>query len=506
MAQNPLADLPPVFLGTSALSDRITVAVRQGRARKIGPRLYTTDTTSPPEEVIRKNLWPIVGLLAPGTVIAHRTALDARPADDGTVFLSAPHTRTVRLPGATLRLIRGPGPLPGDMPFVQNLWFASTPRALLENLRPTRRRTGVARAHARPDVEAILDRQLRTTGPDALNRLRDAARELAPALGAEREFVLLDDLIGTLLGTRTAELTTPAARARAAGRPYDEERLPIFDALIAALRQTSIPDRPDPLTSDEARRTLAFIDAYFSNFIEGTEFEIDEAIAIVFRHQIPTQRPADAHDILGTFQLLTDTKDMRRSVPEFAMDFDGFVALLKRRHATLMAGRPDIAPGTFKQVANRAGGTAFVHPELVLGTLEKGLEYVRALETAFARATFMMFLLTEVHPFTDGNGRLARILMNVELAAAGEAHIVIPTVYRDSYVQALRNLSRERHPPTLIGMLDFAQRFTAQVDCSSLPRALTVLTACNAFLKPTEGRLLLPQSAIATKRLRQGRV
>ena len=29
----------------------------------------------------------------------------------------------------------------------------------------------------------------------------------------------------------------------------------------------------------------------------------------------------------------------------------------------------------------------------------------------------MMFLVSEVHPFVDGNGRIARIMMNAELVA-----------------------------------------------------------------------------------------
>jgi fido (protein-threonine AMPylation protein) len=35
----------------------------------------------------------------------------------------------------------------------------------------------------------------------------------------------------------------------------------------------------------------------------------------------------------------------------------------------------------------------------------------------------MMFLISEVHPFADGNGRIARIMMNAELVAAGEERI-----------------------------------------------------------------------------------
>jgi hypothetical protein len=39
----------------------------------------------------------------------------------------------------------------------------------------------------------------------------------------------------------------------------------------------------------EAFANLAFFEAYFSNFVEGTEFVVDEAAEIVFGNQIPTR-------------------------------------------------------------------------------------------------------------------------------------------------------------------------------------------------------------------------
>ena len=37
-----------------------------------------------------------------------------------------------------------------------------------------------------------------------------------------------------------------------------------------------------------------------------------------------------------------------------------------------------------------------------------------SLDDPIARAIYMMFLVSEVHPFDDGNGRMARIMMNAE--------------------------------------------------------------------------------------------
>ena len=497
MAKNLLDSLPEVFLSTAGISTHVSRAVSAGKARKIGPRLYTTNMTDAPESIVKRNLWPIVGLLFPDAVVGHRTALEGRPTADGTVFLTGRYTRTVTFPGLTVRTVKGPGPLTGDNQFIGGLWHASRARAFLENLKPSRKRSGPARTLPRQELQDQLERLLQVSGTEALNRLRDEAGTIASVLEAEREYAQLHKTIGTLLGTSKARLSAPAAIARVAGRPYDSGRLETFQALLAGLRQWEPVSRPSSTANGEFERNLAFIDAYFSNFIEGTEFSLNEAIEIVFENRIPERRPQDAHDILGTFRILSDPTAMRRSAVVFENDIEDFFAMIKSRHVTIMHARPDIRPGQFKLEVNRAGNTTFVDPQLVCGTLEKGLEFLRSLDTPFGRAAFMMFLIAEVHPFDDGNGRLARVMMNAELEAGGESRIIIPTVYREDYFGALRVLSRQNHALPFVQMLDYAQRFTALLDFSALDNVLATLRSCNAFDDTGDLRLRLPETTPA---------
>ena len=85
-----------------------------------------------------------------------------------------------------------------------------------------------------------------------------------------------------------------------------------------------------------------------------------------------------------------------------------------------MAARPDKGPGQFRQEDVHAGGTPFSPWAAVEGTLRAGFEAGRRLADPFARALFLHFLVAEVHPFADGNGRSARLAMNAELSAASE--------------------------------------------------------------------------------------
>ena len=471
----------------------ISRALRAGRIRRLGSGLYTSNLEDDAEAVVARNLWQIAGGYFRGAVIADRTAFELRPTEeDGSVFLVAGARRDIDLPGAHLRARAGAGPQPGDQLFMGNLYLSSEPRRFLENLRPSRARAGRSRRTLRPDeVEARLDRLAAQGGADALNELRDAARELASQLDAVDEFRRLDRLIGSIQGTRPGKLRTPQGRARSTGVPFDPHRLGLFDLLDRELRSSGPMHRPERETHD--RQTLAFYEAYFSNYIEGTEFEVDEAEAIVFEGKIPGDRPADAHDVLGTFDIVSNPRERRR-VPHSA---DELLEILLSQHERLLAARPDKRPGRWKSDPNRAGGTSFVAPDLVEGTLREGFRRWSLLPEGFHRAVFAMFVIAEVHPFDDGNGRIARVLMNGELTHAGEQRVLIPTVYRNSYLAALRALTHHGRAEALVRTLEFAQRYSAAIDFSNRERAEAELQATNAFVDPTEAdergvRLLLP--------------
>ena len=490
-----LESLPEVFVSSKDISSAVSKAVQAGRLRKLGSRLYTKNMTEPAPQIVKRNWHALLKDYLPDALVSDRTALENRPASDGSVFVISSAQRPLSLPGITFRPRKGHPPLPSDPPFLGGSRLCSAPRAWLENMRPSRKRGAeVPRTLTKPELEERLGSLLRQGGEAALNRLRDDARAVSGELGMVEEFRRLDELIGTFLGTRQATLESSVAQARKKGRPFDPDRVVLLQKLFEELRGRAPFTRPTGNMADSARTNLAFFEAYFSNYIEGTEFAVDEAVDIVFNGVIPRERPQDAHDILGTFRIVSDGTQMART----PRDFENLVSLLKERHAACMEMRPDKMPGQFKAKENRAGSTFFVAPDLVLGTLEKGFEIYRGLEMALHRAIFMMFLVSEVHPFVDSNGRLARIMMNSELVAQGEQKIVIPTVFRNNYISALKALSQNGKSSPIIQVLDFAQKYTASIPWEVFDTARTELQSTNAFMDSNEAedrgiRLILPK-------------
>ena len=473
----------------AAESKMIAYKESKGAVRKIAPRLYTTNMLDTPEVIVKRNMITILGWRLPGCVISHKSASTLRPSDSGNLYVTYKFTRRIDdLPGLVLNVMKGPEHLDSDVRLGSaEVYASSEERWMLEVLEPARRgKDGESKGMSTKEVESRLDAMIRAGGEERINSFRDRARIIAEEMGHEKEFDTLNTLISALLNTHTsAVLTTAEGIARAAGEPLDPARIPVFEALYDELSSRYFPDMRDENKSAEAFRLFSFFESYFSNYIEGTEFEIGEARQIVETGITIPKRVEDSHDILGTFNILSNRQEMNR-VPATE---DEFLSLLRHRHAVLLEWRPDCNPGSFKTLRNRAGNTEFVAPELVEGTLKYGFRLYRNLREPFAKAIFMMLLCSEVHPFTDGNGRVSRVMMNAELVSAGQARIIVPTVYREDYLLALRRLSRATDPLPYISVMEKLQRFSSNLWGEDFYELDEYLRSCNAYEKPAEAKL-----------------
>lgn len=453
---------------------------QDGKLARIAEGIYVAASDPGAQaSVVRRHWQSIASALVPGAVVSYRSAYLGGITPEGTLILSHPtrFNRTITLPGLRIILVRGPGPLADDMPMGEGgLHFASRPRQLLENL--GRSRGAHARTAGADAVEERLVKIRNVSGEADLSEIRDAARALAKPLGLEKEFAKLDGLIGALLATRASgKLKTKEGRNVAKGNPVDSERLERFEILAAKLRTQPLPRRLSTATDEPARSNFAFLESYFSNFVEGTEFGIEEAKGIALEGRIVQNRPKDSHDVLGVFTLALRSP-WRETVPPLGAEFP---AELAARHAVMMRERPEANPGKFKVEPNRAGGTWFVEPGFVRGTLMEGSGIARSVPEGLPRAIFYAFLVSEVHPFDDGNGRVSRLVMNAELSRTGESRIIIPTLFHEEYVDCQRQLSKQNIPDGHIRALVLMQAWTAAFDYTNSDALIAAVTRTNAL-------------------------
>lgn len=465
--------------------------VDSGKLVKLAPKVYTTNLKDSPQTIIRRNLVELLAWRFPGCILSHRSAQTLTPTEKGNVWVTYTFTKRIEdYPGLVINVLQGPSAINSDIIIGnQNVYIASEYRWMLEVMQPARKgKDGDSKALPRTEIEHRLENMLVRGGETALNDFRDKLRSVANELNMQLQFEELNKIIAALLLTHDAKvLVTKSGKARAAGNPVDAQRLELFEQLFKYLSSEYFPPINTSIQTEQGYQIFAFFESYFSNYIEGTIFEVNEAKQIVDSGVPLLKRREDSHDILGTYRLVSNQHEMSLT-PKTENEF---IESLRYRHRVLLSGREDMQPGMFKNQANRAGNTLFVLPELVEGTLRYGFRYYIALQDPFAKAVMMHFLVSEVHPFNDGNGRTARVMMNAELVAANQNKIIIPSVYRDDYILSLKKLSRQGDASVFVQVLQRMQVYSNQIPCSSFDLANEYLTKTNAYQDPDNGKLIM---------------
>jgi hypothetical protein len=198
-----------------------------GQLRRIYAGIYTDDLLEPLESVVRRELFALCSLVAPGAIISHRSALEGgRPTAAGNLFLAGPSRRDFELPGVRLRMVQGLAALSSDIRIptaTGDVFISGQARALLENLTFSRRDPAERRTLGAGGVEDWLTRLISHEGSSAANRLRHAARSIAACLGLEPQLKQLDDIIVTLLGGKSygeARVSTQVTVSTWPGLPW----------------------------------------------------------------------------------------------------------------------------------------------------------------------------------------------------------------------------------------------------------------------------------------------
>mgnify|MGYP002592141074 FL=1 len=221
--------------------------------------------------------------------------------------------------------------------------------------------------------------------------------------------------------------------------------------------------------------------AYNSNHIEGSTLNHDQTVQIFDRETFSGTARVD--DIVETrnhfsaFDRILDTWDT-------PLDADYLCAL----HRTLKEGTTDakdpiMAVGSFKRFSNVIGGAVgdveTASPEDVPALVDALVgEYESREPHAMDDIVRFHWGLESIHPFSDGNGRVGRLVMFKECLRAGITPFIITEDLRAFYIRGLREY--EKTPGYLDDTCGYAQdRFEA----SYMPMAREFAAA----LKDAEG-------------------
>lgn len=169
-----------------------------------------------------------------------------------------------------------------------------------------------------------------------------------------------------------------------------------------------------------------------SNSIEGYNVSLDEAVAAIEDEPVLDERTETSRAIRGYRDAMTyilqATKD-----PHFQIS----AQLLKSLHFMMlqydMSKNPgQWRPGSIFVVSSKTGERVYDAPdvEMVNDLIEELVEYLKkpSKEPAVVRAAMAHLNCTMIHPFSDGNGRIARALQTLVIASGGVLNPVFSSI------------------------------------------------------------------------------
>lgn len=204
-----------------------------------------------------------------------------------------------------------------------------------------------------------------------------------------------------------------------------------------------------PLTADELRQLREYYRiglAWSSNALEGnslteteTKVVIEDGITIggkPLRDHYEATGHSDAFDLLNRLAGGTTITE---------------ADILSLHH--LFYHRIDEQnAGTYRKVRVIVTGTDFAFPppsriKTAMKQFVAGIQGLRETSHPVELAALLHAWLVNIHPFVDGNGRTARLLMNLALLQSGFPVTIIPPILRAEYLEAVKCGNREDFVP-----------------------------------------------------------
>lgn len=306
------------------------------------------------------------------------------------------------------------------------------------------------------DASEVLDRLLGGGHSTIAGRLAGAFRNI----GRTR---IADNILGAMRAAGYSvreqdpfesriEFALPPREAPYAGRirlMWQQMRQPVIERFPAP------PGKPNDMDAYLKRVDDVYVtDAYHSLSIEGYRVSADLIERVRSGGWNPDQDEQDrehrnalaARGYWQAFQAVKESlaRVLRGENPGTVADED---------HATwyreLFA--PSVSAGILRPVdlAGYRNGPVFIRRSM---HVPPGCEVVRdAMPALFemladepepsVRVVLGHFIFVYIHPYTDGNGRVGRLLMNLMLGAGGYPWTVVPVERRDAYMAALEHAS-----------------------------------------------------------------
>ncbi len=216
----------------------------------------------------------------------------------------------------------------------------------------------------------------------------------------------------------------------------------MLERLIASIEEKKAQfDRLRPLSASALAQLQKYYDVeltYTSNAIEGNTLTLRET-AEVIEHGI-TIGGKSLRDHLEAVDHYDALLWMRERASSGTALGEAVVCELHRR--IVARSQPAIA-GVYSRNPRRIAGSpvVFPNPAKIPQLMQELGAWLEAAPPRPAAAFEAHFRLTAIHPFGDGNGRTARLLMNLLLIRGGYPPVAVRPEDRKTYLDSLERAS-----------------------------------------------------------------
>jgi fido (protein-threonine AMPylation protein) len=291
------------------------------------------------------------------------------------------------------------------------------------------------------DRSAALVPQFRVLGVRSLFQ-KEGGEDGVCCFAEQEDYVWHDDFINVLRqkGTGTADISNMIKDALA--RDQDAaENLDAMDRKRARIsRLKSWVDSFRPLPPAVVESMKEFYDVFYtynSNAIEGNTLSMSETqLVMEYGIAVGGKTLIEHLEVVGHKDAIDYVEALSRKSTKITE------VEIRNIHSLICRGTMPDEAGKYRSVEVRAGGNGYEYPASFL-VPQMMSDFVDWLNSSGADnrpvdfASEAHFRFVTIHPFRDGNGRAARLLMNLLLLRAGFPIVVIANDMCSNYIESL---------------------------------------------------------------------
>jgi Fic family protein len=191
--------------------------------------------------------------------------------------------------------------------------------------------------------------------------------------------------------------------------------------------------KQNPAVREEFDQNFVMAFVFNSNSIEGSTLSPKEVELLLSENISPNKALEDVLEAKAAQKTLEFVKEYKKEYDE---------KLLLQVHEMYFKDTKPYIAGKYKTHQNRVRGSNFepTPPQYVITDMKNYFKEYKQLEKELhplELAAWVHWKLVRIHPFQDGNGRTARIIMNFILNKNGYAMIDIKTKEKQQYFSAM---------------------------------------------------------------------